>query len=141
LVSSGKHDVLDFDTTTKRSQGDPTNSIFILAPRVGVVIEASPTVGVWLRGGISRISLSTESNNVDIDTGEPLTTTSTSTVTLVDLTLDPQLVIAPLPHVGITLGALLDIGVGGTAETSGSTTTSDVTASSYGVSGGLVAIF
>jgi hypothetical protein len=140
LVSSGKHDVLDFETT-KRSQGDPTNSIFILAPRVGVVIEASPTVGVWLRGGISRISLSTESNNVDIDTGEPLTTTSTSTVTLVDLTLDPQLVIAPLPHVGITLGALLDIGVGGTAETSGSTTTSDVTASSYGVSGGLVAIF
>lgn len=141
LVTSGKHDVFDFDSTTKRSENDPGNSIFILAPRVGMMIPASPTVGIWLRGGISRISLSSETNNVDFDTGEPLTSTSTSTVTLVNLTLDPQLVIAPVPHVGITLGALLDIGVSGTAETSGSTTTSDVKASSYGVSGGLVAIF
>jgi hypothetical protein len=140
LVTTGKYETVG-SSTNKETHDAPTASIFVLAPRIGVMFAATPSVGVWLRGGISRISISSEVNNVDFDTGEPLTTTSTSTVTLVDLTLDPQLVISPAPHVGFTVGALLDIGVGGTAETSGSTVTHDVKASSYGVSGGLVAIF
>jgi len=43
----------------------------------------------------------------------------------------------PCPKAGLTR----EIGVSGTADMSGSTTTQDVEASSYGVSGGLVAIF
>jgi hypothetical protein len=139
MVTSGKSE--STNGTGKASSEDPTVSVFIFAPRVGVVIPASPYVGVWLRGGISRISASTDVPQTDPQTGASVGGTQTSTVTLVDLTLDPQLVITPVPHVGITLGALLDIGVSGTGETTGSTTTTDVKASSYGVSGGLVAIF
>jgi hypothetical protein len=139
LVTSGKHETAD--GTNKSSQDDPSSSIFVLAPRIGVMIEASPTVGIWLRAGISRISMSSEISVINLDNGDVQTSTSTETTTLIDLTLDPQLVITPLPHVGLTVGALLDIGVGGSVETSGSTNTTDIKESSYGVSGGLVAIF
>jgi hypothetical protein len=139
IVTSGKN-----ESTLggiKSSVDAPTSSIFILAPRIGVMMPASPTVGVWLRGGITRISVSTDSPLFDPQTGAPLTGTVTSTTTLVDLTLDPQLVISPVPHVGITLGVALDIGVSGTSEISGSSVTGDIKSSSYGVTGGLVAVF
>ena len=145
LVTSGEHES-PLGTTQKVTQEDPTTSIFVFAPRVGVMLPATPKVGVWLRGGISRISRSIESKDIDPQTGAQLTTTSTTT--LVNVTLDPQLVISPVPHVGLTVGALLDIGVSGSAEYSYSGTNSavtsmsnDTTASSYGVTGGLVAIF
>jgi hypothetical protein len=139
MVTSGKHE--STSGTTKSSTDDPTLSLFVLAPRIGVMIPASPSVSVWLRGGITRVSASSDSHPFDPSTGEALTSHVTSTVTFVDLTLDPQLVISPLPHVGITLGAALDIGVGGTSETSLSSTTQDIKGSSYGITGGLVAIF
>jgi hypothetical protein len=129
------------DGTTKASRDDGSASVFIFAPRIGVMIPTSPFVGIWLRAGVSRIAVSSEANLFSSVSGQQVTSTVTSTQTLVDLTLDPQLVINPVPHVGITLGALLDIGVSGTFETSGTGPTQDVTASSYGVTGGLVAIF
>lgn len=140
MVVSGKHE-LSTGGANKSSLDDGSASVFVFAPRIGVMIPASPFVGVWLRGGVSRISISRDVHPFDGQSGEQLASTVTSTLTLVDITLDPQLVLSPVPHVGITLGALLDIGVSGTAEISGSTTTQDVKASSYGVSGGLVAIF
>jgi hypothetical protein len=139
MTVSGKHETVS-GNANKSNVDDPTSSVFIFAPRVGVVIAASPTVGIWLRGGISRISASTDSQSVD-NSGQPLGGTVTTTLTLVDVTLDPQLIITPVPHVGITLGALLDIGASGTLEQTGSTSSMDVTASSYGITGGLVAIF
>jgi hypothetical protein len=140
MVVSGKHEI-STGGANKRGLDDGSASIFVFAPRIGVMIPASPFVGVWLRGGVSRISISRDVHPFDGQSGQQLASTVTSTLTLVDITLDPQLVLSPVPHVGITLGALLDIGVSGTAEVSGSTTTQDVKASSYGVTGGLVAIF
>lgn len=140
MVVSGKHEVAD-SSATKSSLDDGSASIFIFAPRVGVMIPTSPTVAIWLRAGVSRISISRDSHPFDPQTGKQLTSTATSTDTLVDFTLDPQLVITPVPHVGITLGALIDVGVSGTAETAGTSETHDTKASSYGVTGGLVAIF
>jgi hypothetical protein len=137
MVVSGKHD--EPQGTNKVSRDDVSAAIFVFAPRIGVMIPASPFVGVWLRGGVSRISMSYEIPRFDATSGAQISTT-TSTLTLVNLTLDPQLVINPVPHVGITLGALLDIGLSGTRETSGASS-QDVTASSYGITGGLVAIF
>lgn len=139
LVTSSKTEVSQ--GTSKTSSDEPTTSLFLLAARVGVVLPASPAVGVWLRGGVTRISRSTDIREINLSTGESRTTEDSSTTTLVDLTLDPQLVISPMPHVGITVGAALDIGFAGTQERSNSTLTHDVTASSYGVTAGLVAIF
>ena len=138
MVVSAKHEVSQ--GTNKVSRDDGSASVFVFAPRIGVMIPASPFVGIWLRGGISRISTSYEVPQFDTSSGAQVAT-ATSTLTLVDLTLDPQLVINPVPHVGITLGALIDIGLSGSLETSGTGPTQDVTASSYGVTGGLVAIF
>jgi hypothetical protein len=157
LVTSGDHEnpiisTNTISTTQKETLEDPTTAIFVFAPRLGVMLKATPKVGVWLRGGVSRISISTESRAIDPQTGEQLATTNTSTTTLVNVTLDPQLVISPVPHVGLTVGALFDIGISGTTEESNSAVTSgttsgttsvshDITASSYGITGGLVAIF
>jgi hypothetical protein len=141
MAVSLEHEQQVSSSTDKTSVDDGSSSVFIFAPRIGVMIPASPFVGIWLRGGVSRIAVETEAHLFSSVSGQQVTSTVTSTQTLVDLTLDPQLVINPAPHVGITLGALLDIGVSGTQEFSGGGATHDVTASSYGVTGGLVAIF
>jgi hypothetical protein len=141
MAVSLEHEQPVSGSVNKASVDDGSSSVFIFAPRIGVMIPASPFVGIWLRGGVSRIAVSSEANLVTSVSGEQITSTVTSTLTLVDLTLDPQLVINPVPHVGITLGALLDIGISGTQETSGAAASHDVTASSYGITGGLVAIF
>lgn len=142
LVASSEHQAFTtFNGTSTVTVKDPTVSTFVLAPRLGVMIQASRILGVWLRGGISRISMSTEAYGVDPDTGEQLSTSRTSTLTMVDVTLDPQLVFTPVPHVGLTLGAALDIGVSGGYEDADGSQERDFTQSSYGVTGGLVAIF
>lgn len=139
MVTSGERSSPDeFGGTTKRDT--PTESIFLLAPRVGVLFPASPKVGVWLRGGVTRVEGSGESTTTD---GFGNVTTRETSVTYVDVTLDPQLVFTPVPHVGITLGAALDIGVTGStdpAQNSGGTEP-DMSASSYGVTAGIAAIF
>lgn len=140
LVTSGKTES-KINGTSRGSVDSPTVSIFVLAPRIGVVIPASETVGVWLRGGISRIVSSTESGS----TSTPNTGTASNgvetTTTLVDFTLDPQLLICPVPHVGLTLGAVFDIGVSGSVDTDTSDVSTDLKASSYGVTAGLAAMF
>jgi hypothetical protein len=136
IVSSAETTQPDgINSSTKRELA--TQSIFLLSPRVGVLIPTSAQVGIWLRGGITRLNLSSEpgagSSNPE------------SSVTFWDLTLDPQLVISPVPHIGITIGAALDIGIAGTIDSpTNSSTTSvepELSASSYGVTAGLAAIF
>ncbi len=138
VVTSSKHDTVQ-SGSNNTSVDDPSVSYFVFAPRVGVMFAATPSVGIWLRGGITRISASSEATNTDPNTNT--TSTSTSTLTLVDVTLDPQIVISPVPHVGITLGVPIDIGLSGSVETAGSSQNPDILASSYGVSAGLAAIF
>ena len=50
----------------------PTTSVFLLAPRLGVMLQASPKLGIWLRGGVTRLSMSTESESTDFDTGQTM---------------------------------------------------------------------
>lgn len=142
MVTSGESEDKDSDGTT-RTQDRPTVDIFLFAPRLGVFIGATPKLGIWLRGGVTRLALSSER---DRPNGDGTMTRSTYTASFVDVTLDPQLVISPVPHVGITVGPTLDIGVSGSAETTGNNSTStsaetELTASSYGVTAGLVALF
>ncbi len=145
LTSSSKAEIpSDLDPTVKTTVDGPTRSTFILSPRIGVMLKASPTVGIWLRGGITRVSVTSETKRSidDVDGTREVTTTGTGT--FVNVSLDPQLVLMPVPHVGITLGAAVDIGASGTYkfETSGSPSQEvDQTLSSYGATAGLVAIF
>lgn len=145
VVASSEHQQQTFSNFNGSARTvtieDPTVTTFVFAPRIGVMIQAAPVLGIWLRGGISRLSTSSESRAFDFETGEQLTTTTTSTVTLINATLDPQLVFAPVPHVGLTVGPVLDIGLSGTFERSDDAQERDFKQSSYGVTGGLVAIF
>lgn len=143
IVTSSQTDSLTTDGSTvgKIASDDPTRSVFVFAPRLGVMLPAGPLLGVWLRGGISRIVAKSERNATDTAPA------STGTVGLWNFVVDPQLVINPLPHVGITLGLALDFPLSGSTEVSSSSATSsssnsqDVTVSSYGVTSGLLAMF
>jgi len=136
LVTSGKHTFSNANGA-ETSTDSPTSSIFVLAPRIGVVIAATDTLGVWLRGGITRIAVS---NDTPASAGGEA---STLTTTFVDLTLDPQLLISPLPHVALTLGPIFEIGLGGgmSGAAGNVDTTADWKATAYGVTSGLAAIF
>lgn len=114
---------------------NPTVEVLLFAPRLGVIIPASPSVGIWLRGGITRLSV-----NFDNEGNQAY---SSSTLTLVDLTLDPQIVVSPVAHVGLMFGATVDIGLSGKVERTFDSTTveRETSMSSYGVSAGLAAIF
>jgi hypothetical protein len=121
----------------------PTETIFLAAARLGYLFEVSPLLSLWPRAGMSRLSVAHDSVQ------------ESSTTTLVSVDLDPQLVFTPIPHVGFCLGLNLDIGVAGTRENtdvapsrSSSETnlldaagSHDTSASSYGASAGLIALF
>jgi hypothetical protein len=70
---------LNYVISTKLYWGldDGSASIFIFAPRVGVIIPTSPTVAIWLRAGVSRISISRDSHPFDPQTGAQLTVRET----------------------------------------------------------------
>lgn len=105
----------------------------MFAPRIGVLFASSPKFGVWLRGGLTRASLSATTPGSD-----PSDLATTSSTSALAISLDPQLVISPVPHVALTLSANCDIGVSGSTETQkgGITVSNDSTASSYGVTFG-----
>ena len=73
--------------------------------RAGFIIETSPSMAIWLRGGITNYSSSF--NNVEGDFGVD----ATESVTL--LSLEPALVFTPAAHVGLVLGAFIDYGMAG----------------------------
>lgn len=140
MVTSGES---EFSAGGGSSKSDiPTEDVIVFAPRLGVFLQGTPKVGVWLRGGLTHVVSTLSDEETD---GNGFTQRTEQTTKLWDLSFDPALVLSPVPHVGITIGASLDIGLSGTIkETSGTSTTgdeTDITASSYGVTAGLVAMF
>jgi hypothetical protein len=86
-------------TTTTPNQST-TRTTFGIAPRVGYVLELTNLFSLWLRGGFSFY---TEGDS------QTLGTNTGSGVNQFALDLEPQFVITPLAHVGITLGPTLDL--------------------------------
>jgi hypothetical protein len=146
LTSNGERSVSSATDGSTQTQTAPTLSVFTINPRIGVLLEASPVVAVWLRGGVTRTVLTGETSQ---STSAAVAETTTGTVSLWNFSLDPQLVVMPVPHVGLTFGAVLDIGLSGQVERSVSgassstttTVTNDYKASSYGITAGLCALF
>jgi hypothetical protein len=146
-------------TSTSTDDDLPDVSAFALSPRLGVVVTLGPKVALWLRGGVTYFQTSVESKSVLRSTnGDPNTTTQTKTETSgTALTLDAQLVIVPVDHVGITIGPVFDVGLDGSTKTTSTTTTpatgfssaetdtavtdGDLKQSNYGVAAGLIAFF
>jgi hypothetical protein len=110
---------------------NPTGNAFGLAPRVGYVLDLSSVFSVWLRGGLSVYTQ-------NISQPAPLpgcgNATNDTNVNVWGLDLDPQLVISPVSHVGITVGPTLDWGFAGGASytQNGIPTCNQQTKTSYG---------
>jgi hypothetical protein len=92
--------------------GNGSSNVFGIVPRVGYVIGLSPVFSVWLRGGIHYYHEHTSfphvlpqcNNRVDSDDAN---------LEVFGLTLDPQLVIAPVNHFAIVAGPTVDWGFAG----------------------------
>ncbi len=145
--------------STNNDDDLPDVSAFVLSPRLGVVVTVGPKVALWLRGGVTYFQTSVESKSVLRSvSGDPAITTQKKTETSgTALTLDAQLVIVPVDHVGITIGPVFDVGLDGSTKTTSTRTTpasgfsdaqtdttvtdGDLKQSNYGVAAGLIAFF
>jgi hypothetical protein len=109
----GGNSTTETDFTNGSSQtvtvSAPTTLIFGVAPRGGYILPLSDLFSLWLRGGFSFYTASTK---VHTGNGNNATTTSNNTNQFA-LDLDPQIVLTPLPHIGITAGLTADIPIAG----------------------------
>jgi len=140
--------------TLTQSTDYPDQTAFIIQPRIGVALPVGERAAIWLRGGITYFHATSEGKMTQTSASGTVTTNGTETVTTsgTAVTLDPVLVILPAPHVGLTIGPAIDIGVDGSSEVSysglsGSTSTqpvgstADVKLSSYGAAAGMLVFF
>jgi len=113
---------------------NPSGSLlaFGIAPRGGYLLPLTDLFTLWLRGGFTFY---TETTKTPVGANN---TVSESTNQFA-LDLDPELVITPLPHVGVTVGITTDIPIAG-----GRSINNDSAGSSvlfFGVEGGLLVWF
>ena len=131
----------DFNNGTMMStrQDNPSSFLFGVAPRGGYILRLTDLFALWLRGGLSYYVTSSKTTVGN--------TTNTNTVNQFALDLDPQFVITPVPHVGLTLGLTADIPLtGGHSQevdvNNGSTTNSAGSSIFFfGVTAGLLCYF
>ncbi len=99
---------------------------FLVAPRIGYAVRLGPAVSIWPRGGITYLSVSSESG----------TGGSTSTVSAVALTLEAPLMFQAAPRAFILVGPTVDLGLSG-SRSSGATSI-DETITDFGFQTGLL---
>jgi hypothetical protein len=126
--SNGTETTRTNGTTTTTSSDNPSQLLFGIAPRAGYIWELTDLFSVWLRGGFSYYVASSKSTNGN--------TTTSNSQNQFALDLDPQFVITPVPHFGITVGLTADIPL-----TGGHATEVDVPNASTNVSAGASVAF
>jgi hypothetical protein len=141
--SNGSETTLNNGTTMTTSNDNPSALIFGVAPRGGYILELTNLFSLWLRGGVSYYVANSKTTQGN---GNAQVTVSSS-VNQFAIDLDPQFVITPVPHFGITAGLTADIPIAGghsTQRDQGGTSTSASAYSSIlyiGVTAGLMGWF
>jgi hypothetical protein len=130
--------------TTMTNTSDAGNLLmFGIAPRGGYILELSDLFSLWLRGGVSFYTASYKTTE-----GNPnnqITRTASTNQFAIDL--DPQFVITPMQHFGITVGPSVDIPIAGghstTTEMPGASSTVSNSSSIFylGVTAGMLVWF
>jgi hypothetical protein len=94
-----------------------TDTVFVIAPRVGYAYAFDETFAIWPRVGFSYASLVNESKNDTTDAnGNTITITRTTTLKQTNLTLEALLVVSPFSHFAFAGGPFYDVGLGGSVE-------------------------
>jgi hypothetical protein len=132
--------------SSERSRDERQNTLrssesALLGPRIGWLKPLSNEVAVWLRGGPTwALRASSEPGSV---LGERRIFTERQWA----MSLEPQLVVMPYPHWGLSLGAAFDLGFDGEAKVTyrggaepGSSRVREIV-STYGVTAGLLGLF
>jgi hypothetical protein len=129
-------------TSTKAGEEDlPSSESALFGPRVGWLKPVSNNVAFWLRGGPTWTRRASSERTTT--PGELVTSVETQWA----ISLEPQVVVMPLRHLGLSLGAAFDIGFAGESKVTASggphpgVVRSDTTLSAYGVTVGLLALF
>lgn len=119
----------------------PSSESALLGPRVGWLRPLSNNVALWLRGGPTWAYRA--SSDPTSEPGERRTLTEWQWA----ISLEPQLVVMPWPHLGLSLGGAFDLGVDGENELAyrggpfPETSRMRETVSTYGITAGLLALF
>jgi len=110
-ISLGGSIMYDYYSYGHKDNGveDPdkqSTGIWLLSPRVGFGHMFTPVVGIWPRAGVTYAHESTDSPSTNVTTG--VVTHTTSSTGALYYTMDVNLVVTPLPHIGFTVGPTLD---------------------------------
>jgi len=87
------------------SPNKPSVGLWLFSPRVGFAHMFTPQIGIWPRAGVMYTHLSSDSSYTDINGAQLTANTSAGALFY---TMDVNLVITPVPHVGFTVGPTLD---------------------------------
>ena len=90
-------------------QEDPdklTVGVWLVSPRIGFAKMFTPQIGIWPRAGITYVHQSTDNPSTNTATG--VTTDYTDSVGELYYTMDVNLIITPVAHLGFTVGPTFD---------------------------------
>jgi hypothetical protein len=108
---SSSHETTNMQGVTT-SVDRPDGNAIIFSPRAGYIFDFTPLLAVWARGGFTYYWFKSQGTTTN---GMASTTSKTSADGLA-ITLDPQLVITPVPHFGITVGPMFDLPLAGSSK-------------------------
>lgn len=126
-------------TTSEVSDDAPSQTAFVLHPRVGYAIPFDDTFGFWPRVGFLYAHSSLESE----DTQGNVTTTTTISLNYTAISLEGMFFISPFSHFAIVGGPFYNLGLGGGSELrveagpQTTTTENDAKLSSFGLAIGV----
>lgn len=111
------------------TNGNPSTTLFGLAPRGGYILPLNDMFSLWLRGGFSYYTATVKAT---ANGGA----TSSGSEHQPSIDLDPQIVFTPIPHLGFTAGLTADIPFAGgfsttTPNGNGTTTVSNSASAFY----------
>ena len=133
--------------SSSNSEDLDTDSLFLIAPRIGFALPIGEGAWFWPRGGLTYTRISTESEHED---GNGDSYTVTDTVGFMDMTLEANVVLSPIDQFGFLLGAFYDVPLGGSSDTDYDPSSyepdtnspdPDVKISAYGLQAGIVGWF
>ncbi len=114
---------------TTTPQDDVKTRSFLFAPRAGYALMFGETFGLWPRAGVTYLSTT-------VETGAA----SETSASMLALSVEGNLVITPVPHVGFLIGPTLDFGFTGSGEEKAAAATTQydsVKMTTFGLQAGL----